>query len=241
MSDDNLLLAVRRLRQRFIPELGQELPEWALITAILGWEGRPEHEPHEGSLESDEFLTFLGEHVRRVKEADMFNGGNSFSFEKLAGMTSYIAARGNDISRTKLNKLLFYSDFVNYFLHGRSISGSRYLHMHFGPVAEYYRETLDTLSEENKLHTIKTSGHDSLFAEGGEALEVLTLFEIATLDWVMNNFRSMTAHELTEYSHDEKAFRFTRQGEFIPYEFAKYLRMLPEPVPPCSKVEHHGH
>lgn len=241
MSDDNLLLAARRLRQRFIPELGQELPEWALVTAILGWEGRPEDELHETSLESEEFQTFLGEHVRRVKETDMFTGGLSFSFEKLAAMTSYIAGRGTDISRTKLNKLLFYSDFVNYFLHGRSISGSRYLHMHFGPVAEYYRETLETLSEESRLQTTRTHGHDELLAESGQALDVLTLFEIATLEWVLENFSSMTAHEITEYSHDEKAFRFTRQGEFIPYEFAKYLRELPEPVPPCSRVEHNGH
>ena len=237
MNDDSIRSATEKLKKRYVPESRHEVPEWTLVTAILGWEGRTEQELDEAALDSEEFQTYLGEHVRRVKEADMFTGGLSFSFEKLASMTSYIASRGDNISRTKLNKLLFYSDFVNYYLHGRSISGSRYLHMNFGPVAEYYRETLETLAEDNRLQISRTSGHDALLAESGEALEVLTLFEIATLDWVLKNFGSMTAHEISEFSHEEKAFRFTRQGEFIPYEFAKYLKERPDPVPPCS----HGH
>ena len=171
----------------------------------------------------------------------MFTGGLSFSFEKLAAMTLYIASSGKDVSKTKLNKLLFYTDFINYYLHGRSISGSRYLHSQYGPVPEYYRETLETLSEENKLHTSPANGHDELLAEGGDALEVLTIFEVATLDWVLNNLGSMNAHEISEFSHCEKAFRFTRQGEFIAYEFAKYMQQLPDSIPPISRVGHNGH
>jgi len=241
MNDDSIRSATEKLKKRFVSELPDELPEWALVTAILGWEGQVEHAIDDTCLDSEEFQTFFDEHVRRVGVAEMFTGSLPFSFGKLAAMTKYIAARGNNISKTKLNKLLFYGDFAHYFLHGRSISGSRYLHMHFGPVAEYYRETLDTLSEESKLQTTRTHGHDELSAESGEALDVLTFFEIATLDWVLNNFSYMTAHEISEFSHDEKAFRFTRQGEFIPYEFAKYLRKLPDPVPPGSLVPHNGH
>ena len=84
-------------------------------------------------------------------------------------------------------------------------------------------------------------GHDADAEASGEALDVLTFFEVATLDWVLNNFSYMTANEISELSHEEMAFRFTRQGEFIPYEFAKYLRKLPDPVPPGSLVEHNGH
>ncbi|HKP68844.1 MAG TPA: Panacea domain-containing protein [Pyrinomonadaceae bacterium] len=241
MNDDNIRSATEKLKKRLVPEHNHGLPDWALVTAILGWEGHTEGEVDEASLDSEEFQTFLGEHVRRIKENGMYTGSLSFSFEKLAAMTSYIASSGNDVSKTKLNKLLFYSDFVNYFLHGKSISGSRYMHMHYGPVAEYYRETLETLSEENKLHTIRTDGHDEILADGSEALDVLTFLEIASLDWVLNNFGSLTAHEISEHSHDERAFRFTRQGEFIPYEFAKYLQRLPEPTPPCSRTGHNGH
>ena len=241
MNDDRIRSATEKLKKRFVPGLRHELPDWALVTAILGWQGHIDREIDDASLESQEFQTFLGEHVRRVKEAAMFTGGASFSFEKLAAMTSYIAANGNDVSKTKLNKLLFYCDFVNYFLHGRSISGSRYLHGQFGPVAEYYRETLETLVDENKLHTTRTLGHDELLADGGEALDVLTIFEVATVDWVLNSLGSMTAHEISEFSHEEKAFRFTRQGEFIPYEFAQYLKSLPKPIPPCSRSRHNGH
>ena len=241
MNDDNIIAVAVELRKKFLPEFQSELPEWAFVTAILDWQSQPENELDEAALDSDAFHIHVGEHVRRVREADMFSGGSSFSFDKLAAMASYIASRGHEISRTKLNKLLFYSDFVNYFLHGRSISGSRYIHMPYGPVPEYYRETLETLSAENRLHTERVKGHDELTSEGREVLDVLTILEIAAIGWVLDNFDNMNAHALSDHSHEEKAFRFTRQGEFIPYEFARYFRHLPESPPPTDPRPVNGH
>jgi uncharacterized phage-associated protein len=239
MNDHALSQAAQKLKRRFVTEANHDLPEWALITAILGWEVETDRFD-EASLESDEFLTYLDEHVRRVKEAAMYTGGLPFSFRKLAGVMSYIAARGHDVSKTKLNKLLFYCDFVNYFLHGASISGSRYLHMPYGPVAEYYRETIETLSEDSRLKTQRSGGHDKLLADN-DSLHELSFFEVATINWVLDNLDSMTAAKISELSHQERAFRFTRQGEFIPYEFAKYLKKLPEPIPPGSIPPINGH
>ena len=241
MNDDNILSAAVELKKSFLPESQNEPPEWAFVTAILDWQSQTEDELNQAALDSDAFRYHLGEHVRRLREADMFSGARSFSFKKLAAMASYIASRGHDISRTKLNKLLFYSDFVNYFLHGASISGSRYIHMAYGPVPEYYRETLETLSAENTLHTERVKGHYELSSEGSGTLDVLTILEIASIGWVLDNFDDMNAHVLSGHSHEEKAFRFTRQGEFIPYEFAKYFRLLPEAPPPTNPEPINGH
>ena len=239
MNDDFIRTAASKLRKRYAT--GPKRPDCAFVTALLDWQCLKPSEITEETFDSPEFRCFLAEYFRRLDEADIFTGGRWFSAEKLSAMTSYIAARGHAISKTKLNKLLFYSDFIHYYLHGKSISGSRYIHMQFGPVAEYYREMLDTLFVENKLQTMRTHGHDEFLANAGEALDALSMFEVATIQWVLDNFNDMNAHGITDFSHNEKAFRFTRLGEFIPYEFAKHFESLPDPIPPDFEPVINGH
>ena len=54
-------------------------------------------------------------------------------------MIAHIASSESDIYKTKLNKLLFYSDFINYYLNGTSISGAKYVHLPYGPVPDSYK------------------------------------------------------------------------------------------------------
>jgi len=241
MNDDIILTAATKLKKQPIAGVQRELPEWAFVTAILDWQCAALNVFTEQTVNCPDFQAYLTDYCLRLHEGDNFTGDCWFSVEKLSGMTSYIAARGHDISKTKLNKLLFYSDFVNYYLHGKSISGSRYIHMPHGPVAEYYRETLDALAADNKLQTERKRGHDEFLANVSEALDVLSMFEVATIQWVLDNFDSMNAHGISEFSHGEKAFRFTRLGECIPYEFAKHFEKLPDPVPPDIDVPISGH
>jgi hypothetical protein len=239
MNDDQIITTAVELRETYHPE--DRSPEWVFVIAILDWQSKKATELNDAELNSEEFRHYVGERVRRVREADMFSGRRPFSFEKLAAMMSYAVSRGHDISRTKLNKLLFYADFVNYFLHGQSISGSRYIHNPYGPVPEYYREALEVMSADNRLQTERTRGHDELISSGPEVLDVLTILEIASLGWVLENFDSLTAHALSDLSHEEKAFRFTKLGEFIPYEFARYFRRLPELPAPTDPKPINGH
>jgi len=106
--------------------------------------------------ESREFRSLLQTYVEPVKtfeldpltvEESVFTGFRMFSPAKLSAMAVYIAQRGEQIYKNKLNKLLFYSDFINFYLYGRSISGSKYVHVPFGPVPQKYGEVLAQLSK----------------------------------------------------------------------------------------------
>jgi hypothetical protein len=102
--------------------------------------------------------------VGEVQAADVFTGHRVSSFEKLAAMTAYIARHGRHVYKTKLNKLLFYSDFVNYHLNGVSISGARYVHLPFGPVPDRYEQMLRNLELIGTLQIIKgTVGSGTLW------------------------------------------------------------------------------
>ena len=163
-----------------------------------------------------------------TREEAVFTGQRIFSFEKLAAMTAYIAAHSKDLYKTKLNKLLFYSDFINYYLNGVSISGSRYVHLPYGPVPDSYESTLQNLALSGMVEIIRGQGYEVIRAKDEPITAVLNNRERETIDWVLENFGQMSAADISEFSHREKAYRFTRSGEYIAYEYAKFLQKLPE-------------
>jgi uncharacterized phage-associated protein len=161
-------------------------------------------------------------------QSPIFQGLQPFSAEKLGAMVDHFARRGSQIYKTKLNKLLFYADFTNYYLHGRSISGARYVHLPYGPVPDRYETLLHSLASSGTIDVIKGESFEMI--KGGErpCETQLTHEEQQTLDWVLQQYGSLSSKAISELSHREKAYRFTKQGEEIAYEYAKFFINLPE-------------
>jgi Protein of unknown function (DUF4065) len=169
----------------------------------------------------------------QTANANIFNGYRPFSAERLAAMISYIVSRGHRIYKTKLNKLLFYSDFVNFHLHGRSVSGATYVHLPFGPVPDGYEKLLDEMISANRVgvstEEIGKSTADILQAglAKSKAADLLSPEEIKTVDWVLGAYGKLSTREIVTVSHKEKAYKFTRPNEEIAYAYAKFLEKLP--------------
>jgi uncharacterized phage-associated protein len=157
----------------------------------------------------------------------VFNGYRNFSLEKMAAMVSHLASKTNDLYKTKLNKLLFYADFINYYLHGASISGSRYVHLPYGPVPDGYEDTLETLNHYGVIDVSRQNSSDLVRPGENPAKDFLSPEERASLDWVVDSYGSLSASQLTEISHRERAYRDTKSGEEIAYEYAKFMAKLP--------------
>jgi uncharacterized phage-associated protein len=239
--------AVVRLKEYFADEHGREIPTAVLAASVNEWLVR-----HFDAVTDDLFETLatprndaahqfrrmidkaVGDEVAfelphlQTAEADVFSGHRPFSFEKLAAMTAYIASRGRDIYKTKLNKLLFYSDFVHFYDHGTSISGARYVHLPFGPVPDRYEGLLAKLSATGMIRVEKGQGHELIKASSEPVTDVLTNEERGSLDWVLDTYGALSASAISERSHREMAYKYTRPGEAIAYEYAKFFEKLPE-------------
>lgn len=249
VPESRLRPLVAELRESIKADCGTEYSESALRESVIGWlntkidglfEDAVERltspsweearefarmlEKAEGAKQQSAAATAMGD----VAMANVFSGRRSFSLEKMAAMVSYIAAKTTDLYKTKLNKLLFYADFVNYQLHGNSISGSRYVHLPYGPVPDGYEDTLETLNHYGVIEIKKLNSADLIGSGDNPAMQFLTDDERSTLDWVIGEYGSMTASQLTEISHREKAYRFTKTGEEIAYEYSKFFEKLPE-------------
>jgi putative zinc finger/helix-turn-helix YgiT family protein len=150
------------------------------------------------------------------------------SVRKLGEMIVYFAGRPKTW-RTKLNKLLFYADFLHYRRHGLAISGCRYVHMQFGPVPADFYTLQATLVEDTSLseqHVEHGDCESTVFSASRPAdLSVFTEEELETLREVAAHFEGWTAKRISEFSHAEPGWVRTRDRETIPYEYAEKLQL----------------
>jgi uncharacterized phage-associated protein len=158
---------------------------------------------------------------------NIFNGHRIFSPDKMAAVVSYFAANASNLYKTKLNKLLFYADFIHYYTYGTSISGSRYVHLPYGPVPDGYEDTLEALQHYGVVDISEKNSAELISSGENSALDFLTPEEQRTVAWVAKTYGEMSASQLTEISHRERAYKNTRTGEEIAYEYAKFFEKLP--------------
>ena len=123
---------------------------------------------------------------------------------------------------TKLNKLLFYTDFYHYKEYGYSLTGSRYIRYPYGPVPTHYSVLYELNPSVYRQET--EYGEQILSNETIQQINsYLTEEEMKTIQVVLSKFNTFTSKQISDYSHEERAWKEVEEQEIIPYTFAKYL------------------
>ncbi|MEW6234468.1 MAG: Panacea domain-containing protein [Candidatus Omnitrophota bacterium] len=144
---------------------------------------------------------------------------------KFREMIKYISMRSLEdkyFGATKLNKILFYCDFIAYKDFGESISGSGYRKGHYGPAPNTIPKVLKTMIEEKEMIEVPRP-FGSYMQRKPVALQVpdLDMFspkEISLIDGVIEQFAGMSASDVSDLSHEFIGWQAARMGEDIPYE-----------------------
>ncbi|MCH8524673.1 MAG: DUF4065 domain-containing protein [Balneolales bacterium] len=163
--------------------------------------------------------------------ADVYSGYKKPSFEKLAEMIVYFSQKLEPF-KTKLNKLLFYADFLMYKQHCFSISGVRYRAIHYGPVPNNYQSILEYLANSDVIQLDITE-----FSTGysGEKLksrsdrpfksDLFSETELQVLQQVASHFKDISTKDTIELSHVEDAWKHhIPDKSIISYEHAFALK-----------------
>lgn len=163
--------------------------------------------------------TFVSiENGNRIYDKNRFFALTAF-FIKLAeeaGVKMYV---------TKLNKYMFYSDFLAFKRIRTSLTGSRYLRLSFGPVPNRYDFKYDmnpyiqTDIEEDKV-TYHLS--EKRFDE-----EIFSPKEKDIIYRVFDRLKGMRSSEVSELSHQENAWTKTPPGSYVSYLHAHDLLIDP--------------
>jgi putative zinc finger/helix-turn-helix YgiT family protein len=165
------------------------------------------------------------ERLRRY-EPDEFSGYRRLDLDKFFNVVLYFCKDGD--FKTKINKLLFYADFLHFKQYAVSITGARYAHATFGPVPDKYETLLAALIENGALASEEFTCSDEITGEKLVALKNpdFSLFsdsEIKILATVREKFRDFSSRKIMEYSHNEVGYKETAAGKFISYKYAGEL------------------
>lgn len=160
-------------------------------------------------------------------EPDEYSGFRRLDLAKLFGVVLYFCKDGD--FKTKINKLLFYADFLHFKQYSVSITGARYAHATFGPVPDKYESVLAAMIENKSLSPEEFTCSEEITGEKLVATKNadFSLFsdsEIKVLATVRERFRGFSARKIMEYSHNEAGYRATTQGQFISYKYAEDLK-----------------
>jgi len=162
-----------------------------------------------------------------------------YSEERLVELVLYIGAKcGLDehYGVLKLNKILFYSDFLAFKTRGQPITGAKYKKYTHGPAPSVMKHLRRLM--EKRADAFEYMNPIEAFNEDGEQIsekrllpmrkpnidKVLSPEEIAIVDNVIERLRPMTGGEVSRMSHRHRGWQLAMMETEIPYVAA----LLPE-------------
>ena len=157
------------------------------------------------------------------------NGFKSFDYEKLCAMVLFFAHKSTGLLKTKLMKLLNYSDMVFYKENGISISGLKYAHLPYGPVPDNFDIILGKMAADHLAHieVIYDGAYEKhqVVPECDVPEGVLSDSEVEMLNRIYEKFKSFGSVEISDYSHKEKGYNATKTGQIISYACAMDIEL----------------
>ena len=144
--------------------------------------------------------------------------------QKFKQMLIYILSKfpQHGLTKTKLAKLLYLSDFNHYYNNFESMSNVFYKCKDYGPLAEPFLETIDDMYEDGELRI-------DCLAEGAQMLSLspsvkpnkitlLSVDEKKEIDEICKKWKNANSQELVNFTHKQKPWMACRQNEIIPYD-----------------------
>jgi len=160
--------------------------------------------------EKNRFSDFLMRRMFDVMVPDQYTGYRIPDFEKISHMVLFFSER-METWKTKLNKLLFYSDFLAFKNSGYGISGLEYRAIQMGPVPAKFEEIYNAMSGgevvEREYYEMESGIYGSLFKPKTTFKgSLFSEFDLEVMEIVANSMKGKKAKEVIAQSHKEKAW-----------------------------------
>ncbi len=148
------------------------------------------------------------------------------NYEKYKQMILEFLRLGGDadgkITKTKLAKLLYLTDFAWYYDHFESMSGMEYRRIKYGPVPDMYFPAIDELFEQGKINISPTDEGAMMIeqTEGAQrdALGAINIKEKALIKKIAEKWKGKRTNEIVDFTHNQLPYKLCSDNEIIPYE-----------------------
>lgn len=174
------------------------------------------------TLETNKYIedSIIKKHFS-VKEID--RGNQEIKFDRILSVIKTLIDRKIELYKTKLAKLLWYIDIINFKENKQSITGLAYYHMKYGacPLG------LDLILDSKSIIVEETEENESTQYLIKDVIIDYKLSdqELKTIDTVVNKFNSFSSKDIVKYMHKEQAYIETKTNDFISFEYAKYVNL----------------
>lgn len=136
------------------------------------------------------------------------NGFAPLSTARLKNLLLYILGQMGETFQTKMNKVLFYIDFLSYRERGIAISGLAYNALEFGPVPQRWDRVYSAFDElEEQLRMVQGQECMSLKTSVKADMNGFSEQEMAVIDIVCKKMKNLTSRAATKLSHEEPAWK----------------------------------
>jgi hypothetical protein len=170
----------------------------------------------------------LGDHL-----ADIYSGYRNPSFEKLTEMIVYFSEQLQPF-KTKMNKLLFFADFLMFKQSCFSISGVRYQAIDMGPVPVNFQSIFEYLANKDEIDIYNIQFPQNYTGEQFKARKdrsfnpkLFTESELKVLNTISTKFKTTSTNDIIKLSHLEEAWKKNEKNKsLISYEYAFDLTQI---------------
>jgi hypothetical protein len=146
------------------------------------------------------------------------------SQERLCELIIYISEKSRNDQRfgaIKLNKILYYSDFVSFREYGEAITGAQYMRLNHGPVPRHLLPVRLAMEQRGDIVIEKrhyyTQTQDVVIPLRPADTEIFSKRDLLLVDSIIEELWELDAHEVSVRSH-KRAWRVANERDAIPYE-----------------------
>lgn len=157
------------------------------------------------------------------------NGYTSQSLSKLKNVLLFFIEKLNGVFVTKMNKLLFFSDFVSYRDYGQAITGLSYKAIQYGPVPDKWNVAYGMIDDIEQVIIDMGNGYagQKLTSRVSFDATALTPQQLGVLERVCNAFGKESSNGISEISHREPAWiENVENHQIIDFRYAFVLKCI---------------
>ncbi|MEK7190264.1 MAG: helix-turn-helix domain-containing protein [Patescibacteria group bacterium] len=150
--------------------------------------------------------------------------GESPNYEKYKQMILAFLRLNKNITKTKLAKLVYLSDFAWFYNHLQSMSGMQYRKIKYGPVPDAFFRALDELEEEGKIGIDRknTDGKEMIIISESDSnkkqkLENISGDETILIKNIYKKWKDKKTAEIVNFTHNQLPYLMADDEEIVSY------------------------
>lgn len=150
--------------------------------------------------------------------------GESPNYEKYKQMILAFLRMGKNVTKTKLAKFVYLSDFAWFYNHLQSMSGMKYRKIKYGPVPDAYFRALDELEEEGKIVIDRKNadGKEMLIIRESDSNRRQKLGDISSdeaglMKEIYKKWKDKKTSEIVNFTHNQLPYLMADDEDIVSY------------------------